>query len=1118
MTSPALAKADRTTVELASAKGAALAGKQRVVLITGDRVVVDAKGAPVAIEKAKGRAHIPVRVQRAHGRTLVIPADAQRLVTSGKLDKRLFDVVELARSAKLRAPKAQGADQGAGQGAGQGQGELKTGELKVIVGYENGSGPAAAAKARVRAADDAEVTDTLTALNAEAVTVAPEGDATALWDALTSEERGSESRATASGVQQVWLDGVRKASLDKSTKQIGADKAWAAGYDGKGVKIAVLDTGVDQSHPDLRTQEIAEKNFTESKDTVDRVGHGTHVASIAAGTGAKSGGTYKGVAPGAKILDGKVLDDNGFGDDSGIIAGMEWAVAEGADIVNLSLGGWDTPEVDPLEEAVNTLSRKNGTLFAIAAGNDGMPGSVGSPGSADEALTVGAVDDKNKLADFSSQGPRIGDGAIKPDVTAPGVDTTAAAAPGSEIEREVGQKPDGYLSISGTSMATPHVAGAAALLKQQHPDWGKTELKGALTASTKPGKYTPFEQGSGRIAVDKALKQTVIAEPVSLSFGVQQWPHNNDKPVTKKITYRNLGDKPVTLDLAVTATGPKGKPAPKGFFTVGSKKLTVPAGGTAAAKLTADTRIGGKADGMYAAYVVATGGGQSVRTAAAVDREIESYNLTLRHTGRNGKPAEFHDTTLAGVSGLAADQWLNPYDASGTVKVRVPKGGYLLDSQIVRNPEDLGKGYDWLAQPQLNITKNTTVKLDARLAKPVKITMPAKGAKNEVLFGLVSREVRGGEYGFGVWLDEGTADNLRTAHLGPKVTEGSLSQFWSGQWTKGAATQYAVNYGGKVKRLATGYTKKVKTKDLARVKVGLGASAKGKKGAVSAEGWLPGQFSAGGVAIPQKAPGTRTFYLSTANKVTWNLDYAQLGGLDEDGFPESEAYYVLGAEQTFKAGKTYKKTANTAVFGPKLTADYGVFREGNELGAFLPVFADGKGNDGSSLYSSVRTTLLRDGKKVGQNGDPLTGETFKVPAGDALYKLSTSVKRDQKIARAASRIDVSFTFRSKKAKDAKLPVSTVRFTPKLALDSTAKAGKRMTIPVTVQGAATGKNLKALAVATSYDGKKWKRATVAKEMISVKNPAKGKSISLRATVVDKKGNKSTIAIYDAYFGK
>lgn len=112
-------------------------------------------------------------------------------------------------------------------------------------------------------------------------------------------------------------------------------------------------------------------------------------------------------------------------------------------------------------------------------------------------------------------------------------------------------------------MATPHVAGAAAILKQEHPDWTYAEIKGALTGSAKGGKYTPFQQGSGRIQVDKAIKQTVIADPASVSFGTQAWPHTDDIPVTKQLTYRNLGTTDVTLKLAATATNPKGQATPQ---------------------------------------------------------------------------------------------------------------------------------------------------------------------------------------------------------------------------------------------------------------------------------------------------------------------------------------------------------------------------------------------------------------------------------------------------------------------------------------------------------------------------------------------------------------------------
>ncbi|MFF8398287.1 S8 family serine peptidase [Streptomyces sp. NPDC016172] len=1084
MTSPASANGEQAA---ASAKSASLTAKHRITLITGDRVVLDAKGRVIGLEHAKGRENVPVQIRKVDGHTLVIPADAARLVATGKLDQRLFDVTELNKSTTRKAQKR---------------------GLKVIVGYQ---GSAAATKADVR--DAGTLRHTLKSVNADAVQT-PQQDTPELWDAVTNGEK------TASGIAHVWLDGVRKASLDKSVPQIGTPKAWAAGYDGKGTKIAVLDTGVDATHDDLKGQVVGAKNFTTSPDAGDKVGHGTHVASIAAGTGKKSGGKYKGVAPGAKILNGKVLDDGGFGSDSEILAGMEWAAAEGADVINMSLGGGDTPAIDPLEAAVNKLSDEKGVLFAIAAGNEGDFGeqTIGSPGSAAAALTVGAVDDKDKLADFSSRGPGM-DGALKPDVTAPGVDITAASAPGNQIAQEVGEKPAGYMSISGTSMATPHVAGAAAILKQQHPEWKYAELKGALTGSTKGGKYTPFQQGSGRIQVDQAIKQSVIAEPVSVSFGVQQWPHTDDKPVTKELTYRNLGTKDVTLKLASTATNPKGQAAPAGFFKLGATSVTVPAGGKASVPFTVNTKLGGTVDGAYSAYVTATGGGQTVRTAAAVQREVESYDVTLKFLDRDGKAAKYYSADLTGIAGLGKGKGATPYDEDGTVTARVPKGTYILNTSIYAgdDPEKF-EGADWLAQPKLNVGKNTTITLDARKAKPVDITVPATGVKSEFASADFTVETGDSSYGYGWWLD--SYDNFRTAHVGPQITDGSVTQQWDGHWSKGDKEEYNVIAGGQVKQLATGFTKHYKASELATVKAGLGAAAGSKKGAINAVGWMPWSSSASSIGITQGLPSTRTLHLSAQGGVQWQLEFAQYGGVDADGFPVDEAAYSMGT-QKYAAGKSYSKTVNTAVFGPRLTADFGVFREGNQIYGSLPLFADGKGNVGSSKFSAVNTTLYRNGTKVGSNDDPLFGDKqFKVPAGDAEYKLTTSVKRSVKVAAASTRIDASWTFRSKKTSDiTKLPVSTARFQAATGLDSKVPADKTVKIPVTVEGAAKGSNLKSLSVYASYDyGKTWKKLTVKDGKVSVKNPAKGKAISFHAKIADKKGNKSTISIYNAYYGK
>ncbi|WP_407078309.1 S8 family peptidase [Streptomyces sp. NPDC005435] len=1082
MTSPASANPVRPASAAAkSAPGSTTGtGRHHVTLITGDRVVLDAKGRVVGLDRAKGREHIPVQVRRAGTHTLVVPADAARLLASGTLDQRLFDVTELNKPATRKAQRA---------------------GLKVIVGYR---GAAGATRDDVREAGI--LRRSLGALDADAVRT-PAKDAAALWHAVTDGDRA------ASGIAHVWLDGVREAALDKSVPQIGAPTAWAAGYTGKGVKVAVLDTGVDTSHPDLKNQVIAAKNFSDAATAADHFGHGTHVASIVAGTGAKSGGKYKGVAPDARLLSGKVLDDDGFGDDSGILAGMEWAAKQGADVVNLSLGGEDSPGIDPLEAEVNKLSKEKGILFAIAAGNEG-PHSVGSPGSADAALTVGAVNGKDKLADFSSTGPRNGDGAIKPDLTAPGVDITAAAAKGSVIDDEVGENPPGYLTISGTSMATPHVAGAAAILKQEHPDWGYAELKGALTGSTKGGAYTPFQQGSGRVQVDKAIGQSVIADPVSLSFPPQQWPHTDDKPVTRELTYRNLGDKDVTLDLAATATAPNGKAAPAGFFQLDAGQVTVPAHGKAAVGLTVDTRLGGTLDGAYSAYVTATGGGQSVRTAAAVQREVESYEVTLKVIGRDGRATADYGAALYALTGVGAGSLTTPYDTSGTTKVRLPKGKYVLDGTIVS-----AKGMDWIAQPDLTLTRNTTVTLDARTARPVDITVPAPGAKAAGAFG--SYDIEAGDYGFGSGWYLDSFKGVGVAHLGPKISAGTLTQQWDSQWIKGKTEEYDTTAAARVSRLATGYTKHYKAGELATVKAGLGASAAHKTGAVAAVGWRPDSGdSTSSIAVTQQLPGTRTLHLSTGGGVTWELDFQQYGGKDADGFPVVDAGYYA-EPRGYKAGKSYSVKLNTAVFAPRVSDVSGIFREGNTLYGRVALFADGAGHLGGSSVGSARTTLYRDGVKVGSHKDPLDGDgQFTVPAGDAAYLLTTSVERPAKVAGATSRIDASWTFRSKKksADLTVLPTSSVRFGATVGLDGRVAAGRKVTFPVTVEGAAAGRNLKSLAVYVSYDGKTFKKVTVHSGRITVKNPAKNKSVSFRAVVADKKGNTARITVRDAYRGK
>ncbi|HEV7962416.1 MAG TPA: S8 family serine peptidase, partial [Actinoplanes sp.] len=346
-----------------------------VTLITGDRVTVQPDGS-LAVTAGPGRAGMRFLSQKIKDHRYVYPADTLALLRSGRVDQRLFDVTALTGFGYT--------DQSA--------------DLPLLVAYPKANKTKGAAALRsATTVGGAKVVRDLGVVNALAVRADRKARAS-LWNSLT--RRTGKERSLASGVDHIWLDGKRKISLDVSVPQIGAPEAWKVGLDGTGVTVAILDTGIDATHPDLAGQIKGTENFTDTPSTDDTVGHGTHVASIIAGTGAASGGKYRGVAPGAKLLMGKVCGD-AFCDESAILAGMAWAAPQ-AQVINMSLGGGDEPGIDPLEEAVNTLTAQYGALFVIAAGNAGGFAPVSSPATADAALAVGAVDDQDQLADFSS--------------------------------------------------------------------------------------------------------------------------------------------------------------------------------------------------------------------------------------------------------------------------------------------------------------------------------------------------------------------------------------------------------------------------------------------------------------------------------------------------------------------------------------------------------------------------------------------------------------------------------------------------------------------------------------------------------------------------------------------
>ncbi|MFF7524555.1 S8 family peptidase [Streptomyces pseudovenezuelae] len=1080
-----------------SAPGARTAGSasgRYVTLLTGDRVLLDARGRVTGVRRAPGREHVPVSVRGVGGDQYVVPADAAALIGQGVLDMRLFDVSGLIRA---------------------GYDDTRRGTLPLIVSYEGKSAQRRSTQKSLVADADATVRRELPSVAGAAITV-PKAGADDMWQALTEEQ----------GVARVWLDGRFKAPADEDVAnsgeaggeagggvaQIGAPAAWAAGYDGKGVKVAVLDTGIDTTHPDLAAAVRASKNFTGTAGTDDMVGHGTHVAATLAGSGARSGGRYKGVAPGAGILDAKVLDDNGEGSDSSVIAGLEWAAGQGAKVANLSLGQEDTPGEDPVEAAVNALSKSTGMLTVAAAGNEGPDvGTVGSPGAAESALTVGAVDGEDRLADFSSTGPTA-DSALKPDLTAPGVDVVSARATHGYLGDPAA---DGYVSMSGTSMATPHVAGAAAILAQRHPDWTGARIKQALTASTTPTTgATVYQQGTGRLDVSRALEGAVASEQTSVSFGKQRWPHTDDRPVTQHITYRNDGDQPVTLDLRATATGPGGSTAPEGMFTLSTPQLTVPAGGTAGVDLTADTRVEA-ADGAYSGTLLATArnGADSAaaRTSFGVVREAEAHDLTLKFLDRGGKPVSAPLTEILGYSGtywttnLADSEQIS----KGVYRVRVPRGDYVVDTVLA----DAG-GTSALVRPRLSLIGDTTVVLDARKAKPVGITAPQGAKMSDGQLNLAVSTGNTGSTGgepHNSTLFWGTFKNLRSATLGPTAPAGRLSTQLGGLWQKGSTTYHLLH--NLPDRFPTGYRHTTRMNELALLKRNFGSSVAHRKGIVNVL-WSGPTLSLGTVSDPFPLPTTAKIYVTTPKGFKWtaNLGQRNASGDDEDVF------YGTESARSYQAGRTYAATYNVGVFSPITGGPYGAQRDGDTLDLCVPDLADGSGHPAFST-AKRHTTVTADGSTLLDNDGDLCQTVDKLPSAPARYTIRTNLTRPPSVATTTSRLTAAWTFTSSPSDTGPLPLSTVRFHPKLTPTGTAPAGRRTTIPLTLQGPAAT-HLKSLTVKVSYDaGKTWSPAPVTttqgKRTLTLTHPKDARSVSLKSTLTDATGNTYAVTILKAY---
>ncbi|WP_188194099.1 S8 family serine peptidase, partial [Nonomuraea sp. SYSU D8015] len=723
-----------------------------------------------------------------------------------------------------------------------------------------------------------------------------------------------------------------------------------------------------------------------------------------------------------------------------------------------------------------------------AAGNSGPAGRVSTPGSADAALTVGAVDKQGRMADFSSPGPRVSDHAIKPDVTAPGVDIMAAAVGG------------GYRSLSGTSMAAPHVTGAAAILAQRHPEWTGAQLKAALTGSAAPAQEaTLYQQGAGLIDLQRALKQQVSTLQGNL-WTTFPWNGSGRRTATRTITYANAGDEPVTLDLSAQGE----------VLKLPDDRVTVPAKGRASVTLTIDA--GGKAPGDYPGTVTATSGETVIRTLAGAYVEPESYDVTITVLNRQGIPitpwlSEIYDAKSGSVH--------FPAFRNGVARVRLPKGEWNLYTDISEKLD--AKPITTLAVSPLTIDGgDQRLTVDARQAKAARVTLDDPSAMLKPGYNV--RLVHGA---WNISPGSGRGDVNSQFFVIPARVPGltySLGTRWLSKDVSPSPYVYDL-VDHRTDGLPEDPAHDARQKDLAKVTATYRASG------VAAMGTPAGgvrHSSLGGFMLPLvgdiSLPGTLVHYRTP--------------GLTYDSGIEIGTALIIDGGRLMKRGHT-REVWNAAVTGPSLLLPGGS-RTGDKLTfSGVGLFADGdRGRTGSDLAATGTVTLAKDGQELARADlvdcvfyEPeRCGLVADLPPESGAYTLTASMRRQVPHTALSTAVESVWTFRSATtAGERPLPLMAVRYRPAGLDDSNRAApGTTTRLPLWIERNLGSTEARAASVRlemSTDDGASWHRVPVRRNgsgwTAELPNPRTEGFVSLRATVTDTAGAGLTQTVIRAY---
>jgi hypothetical protein len=617
----------------------------------------------------------------------------------------------------------------------------------------------------------------------------------------------------------------------------------------------------------------------------------------------------------------------------------------------------------------------------------------------------------------------------------------------------------------------------------------------------------------------------LAAAPARLDFGVQRWPHTDDRPVVRRLSYRNDGKTPIHVTLRAELTGPGGRAVPtRGALTVSSTSLELRPGASRQVTLTTDTRHAG-ADGRYTGRVVATQGRTRLVTPVTITKEVESYDLTVTHLNTSGRPTDAYGDLLWGLDHDLLDF---PTARSATTHLRLPKGDYHLESSVASGPSQ-DPVFHTVVRPLLTLDHDVSVSVDARSTRPVEVAAPRPSARLALAdVGYVRRSPTGRV------LQSGSVsrrlDDTFTAHAGPAVGPDALVDRVHTQWAepdgKGGFSGSPYLYGLfwlQRGRYLTGFSGAARSAELARVTVHQVAQAEGRRAVRTFAPEVGGTGATGGiggwsVGLPVAVPSTLTAYLMGGD-VRWSGSLVHATGTGRDLVDQS---WLSSAPRAYQAGRTYDERWNAAVLGPSLPPEPAVVRRKGRLVVDLPMFTDAAGHPGGSLTDTARTTLVRRGVDVGSTREAGHGE-FRLRPGPATYRLETSATRHA-VADVSTRVSAAWTFRTAPGRgSAAVPLSVIRFAPPVDAHNRVAGTRVSLLPLTVEGGRKefGSRIRSLAVRVSLDdGRTWRRVRLVRSgsrswRAVVPTRQDARFVSLQGSLLDGQGYRSEVTVIRAY---